>query len=56
VAAAARRSPRAARALLAGDALDAGDVLWMRPREAEPPDELLGVRLDHDVAFGDVVP
>ena len=35
VAAAARRSPRAARALRAGHVLEPGDVTWLRPREGE---------------------
>jgi N,N'-diacetyllegionaminate synthase len=59
VAAAARRSVRAARDLPAGHVLEAGDLTWLRPREGRPPPEtgtLVGQTLRTPKAFGDPVP
>jgi sialic acid synthase SpsE len=58
VAAAARRSLRAARPLAAGEPIGAGDLTWLRPREGLPPASapaLTGRRLRVAKAFGEPV-
>ena len=55
VAAAARRSPRAARALRAGHVLEPGDVTWLRPRDGGAADPV-GQTLLSDKSFGDPIP
>jgi hypothetical protein len=55
VAASARRSPRAARALPAGHEIEPDDVVWLRPRDGGA-DDPTGQTTRTAKHFGDLLP